>query len=538
MRILVTGGTGTVGESAVTALVRHGHEVRLFSRHAVDDARGWPQGVTGVDGDVGDPASVTGCADGCDAVLHLVAIVREAPPEATFARINVDGTRHVLAEAARAGVRRFVYVSSLGADRGASEYHGSKRAAEALVRASALDWTICRVGNVYGSGDPVISLLLQWVRTLPVVPVIDDGDQPFQPVWADDLAEGLARCVERDDLGRRVLELTGAERTSMNDVIDRIGTIVGRKPVRVPVPSLLATLGLKAAKQLGVDMPVDEGQLTMLREGSVIDDPGRNALVAELGVPTTPLDEGLRRLADTQPEQLPQDGVGGLERKRFWAEIEGCRFDAESLMARLGARFDELTPGLMDLDAEPGTPSAVEEGAALTMELPMRGRVQVRVVEVTPRRITLVTLRGHPLAGAVRLLGEQRGDRVRFEVQVYDRSSNVADWVVMHPFGARVQDANWTALVERVVEESGGTAPEGVQREQDTLDDEQAAEVERWIEELVRARKRRERASEHTPEEEQHLARPLPNGEAADVRREAADEGRRPTGAGSDQPSP
>jgi NADH dehydrogenase len=144
------------------------------------------------------------------------------------------------------------------------------------------------------------------------------------------------------------------------------------------------------------------------------------------------------------------------------------------------------------------------------MELPARGSVQVRVMEQSPRRITLVTLRGHPLAGAVRFLAEPRGDRVRFEVQVYDRSSNLADWIMMNPIGARVQDSNWTALVEQMVEVSGGTAPDGVEQVHDTLDDEQAEEIERWLAGLVRARKRRERASAHTPEREQHEARPRP----------------------------
>jgi NADH dehydrogenase len=512
MRILVTGGTGTVGEAAVTELARRGHDVRLLSRSARDDAGDWPAHVTGVDGDIGDAAQLSGAADGCDAVLHLAAVERESPPEATFQRVNVDGTRHVLAEAARAGVRRFVYVSSLGAERGSTDYHASKREAEALVRASGLDWTICRVGSVYGPGDDVISVLLIWMRTLPAVPVIDDGDQPFQPVAAADLARALAACVERDDLGGRVLALAGAERTSMNDVVQRLGTIIGRDPVRVPIPHILASLGLKAARQLGMDLPVDAAQVTMLREGSVIERPEDNALVSLLGVTPTPLDQGLRRLADTQPEQLPQDGVGELGRKRFWADVAGSRLSPEELMRRLCERFDELTPWMMDLQAEPGTPQHVEVGLTLTMELPMSRRVQVRVVEMTPRRITLVTLRGHPLAGAVRFLAEARGERLRFEVQVYDRSGNTADWLVMHPFGARMQEVNWSALVERMVEEAGGRAPDGVQREEDTLEGEQAREVEGWLTELVRARRRAERAAATTPAREQHTARPTGSG--------------------------
>jgi len=110
MKVLVTGGTGVVGEAAVAALLERGHEVRVLSRHAAHDARAWPHGVEPFEGSVTDWESVQGSADGCDAVLHLVAIVDEHPPEATFETVNVGGTRVMASEAERAGVRRFVYV--------------------------------------------------------------------------------------------------------------------------------------------------------------------------------------------------------------------------------------------------------------------------------------------------------------------------------------------------------------------------------------------------------------------------------------------
>src|SRR5829696_3737393 len=111
--------------TGASALVDRGHAVRLLARHAEHDAQQWPTGVEPVDGSVTDPASVRGSADGCDVVLHLVAVVDEHPPEATCVMVR---------EAERANVRRFVYVSSLGADRGESEYHKSKRAGEEIVR--------------------------------------------------------------------------------------------------------------------------------------------------------------------------------------------------------------------------------------------------------------------------------------------------------------------------------------------------------------------------------------------------------------------
>src|SRR6185436_17517102 len=130
MRILVTGGSGVVGVGTVTELVRRGHDVRLLARHARDDVRQWSTGVTPLVGDISEPTSIAGAADGCDAVLHVAGIVEESPPDVTFHRVNVDGTRNILAEAQRAGVRRFVYVSSLGAAEGKSDYHRSKREAE------------------------------------------------------------------------------------------------------------------------------------------------------------------------------------------------------------------------------------------------------------------------------------------------------------------------------------------------------------------------------------------------------------------------
>jgi len=111
MNVLVSGGTGAIGPTVVSALIARGHTVRLFSRHAEHDSRAWPRNVNPLEGNVTDPSSLDGAADGCDAVVHLVGIIEEAPPDATFQRVNVEGTRNIVREAERAGVPRFVYVS-------------------------------------------------------------------------------------------------------------------------------------------------------------------------------------------------------------------------------------------------------------------------------------------------------------------------------------------------------------------------------------------------------------------------------------------
>ena len=488
MQILVTGGTGVVGASTVSALVERGHHVRLLSRHAERDAQAWPKRVTSIEGDVSNAASIAGAADGCDVVVHLVAIVDEAPPDATFERVNVGGTRNVVAEAERAGVRKMVYVSSLGCERGESPYHRSKLAGEEIVRRFGGDWIIVRPGAVYGPGDEHLSVLLRMVRTLPAIPIIGDGNQPVQPLWHEDAAAAIAMAAERDDLSGGVYDLAGTELTSQRDLVDRMRRLTDRASVDIPVPQLLAQFGIKAAGAVGVDLGFSDSQLQMLIEGNALPPDANNALTRVFGITPLSLEKGLRRLADVQPEQLPDDGIGPLTRKRFWADIADSRFDADRLLDYVRLNFTTLAPAVMSASAEPGTPSLVEEGVTLTLDLPLRGHVQVRVAEVDERRFTLMTLEGHPLAGAVRMQTEPVGSAVRFEVQVYDRAASLPDLVIMRTLGDTLQDRAWTQLIENVVKASGGHATD-VRRSAESLSESEAAVVQRWAEELVLMRK-------------------------------------------------
>lgn len=471
MKILVTGGTGVIGEGVIPELLKRNHAVRLLSRHADDDAKQWP-GVEPFEGDVTDASSLNGAADGCDAIVHIAGIAFEDPPKLTFQAVNVDGTRNILGEAKRAGAKRFVYVSSLGADIGESDYHKSKREAERLVESSGLEWTVVRPGNVYGPGDEVVSRFLKMVRTLPAVPVIDSGDQEFQPIWHEDLAKILASVVEKHELAGQTLEAAGPEITTMNEVIEKFREITGRSPVTVPVPSALAQFG------------VDENVLTMLREKNIV----RNKSAVEvLGINTTPLDEGLRLLADALREALPEDGFGSLEHKRFFADIRGSRSSAASLMTAFRERVNEFMP--IEFVAEPGAPDRIEQGVTLTGSLPLRGNFQVRVEVAEPTHVVFATLEGHPLAGIVEFTTSEENGVLRFAIDTWTRASNFFDWIAVRTLGAPAQDANWRGVVQRIIDASGGTS-EGVQQEKERLSEDAAGRVEERIKSIVQARKR------------------------------------------------
>jgi uncharacterized protein YbjT (DUF2867 family) len=488
MKVLVTGGTGVVGKAAVDELLKAGHTVRLLSRHAASDARQWSAGVEPHEGSVASAEAVAGAAEGCDAVLHVAGIVSENPPEATFQEVNVEGTRRLAREARRAGVRRFVYVSSLGADKGDSGYHRSKYEAEQVVRAEAPPgWLIVRPGNVYGPGDEVISLLLKMVRTLPVIPLVGSGDQPFQPVWVEDLGLALARAVERENPRETAIDVAGPDVTTMRETLELLARITQRSPVLVPVPEFLARAGTQALETLGIDFPVKDDQITMLKEGNLIPEGAVNGLTEVFGVTPTTLGEGLGKLADTLPETLPSEGTGTLHRQRYWADIVGSQLTADQLFEVVRTEFYNLAPsGLLQVGAEPGSRTAMEEGATLTLEIPLRGHIQVRCVDTSDRTITLVTLEGHPLAGAIRFdVQDAPGDALCFEIRSFTRSADLVDRIGMRTFGQVAQRATWRSVVQAVVDRSGGTAPDGVHEEESSLRGQDAEDVEKWVEEVV-----------------------------------------------------
>jgi NADH dehydrogenase len=260
--------------------------------------------------------------------------------------------------------------------------------------------------------------------------------------------------------------------------VRRFSEITGRSVVQAPVPETIASWGLRALEAIGVDLPFTDAQLDMLTDGNVIASGESNALTDVFGVAPTKLDDGLRRLVDEQPEQLPSHGTGALMRKRYWVDIRGGQYDADQLFDYVRAHLMELLPATVRIKPRPSGTPVLEEGETLTLELPFRGDVQVRVAEVVDRRLTLLTVAGHPIAGAVRLITGQAGDAVCFEIQVYDRPASVIDEMLMRTVGGWLQRSTWIELAENVVSASGGRGK--VQVEETELGERELKVVDEW----------------------------------------------------------
>lgn len=298
MNILVTGASGFVGRAVVQQLLEKGHTVFAGSRRGA----GLP-GARGLSLDVTDPASVLRAAQqaGPDVVVHLVGIIAQRG-EQTFERVHLEGTRHVLAATPRGA--RYLHMSALGADEASpSGYSRSKAQAEALVRASGLDWTIFRPSLIFGVGDDFFGRVLRdLVSQAPVVPQIGDGRFPFRPVSVEDVARAFAGALDRPETVGQTYALTGPEQFTFRELLDLELAALGRKKPVVPVPLALMNLAVPAMQVLP-NPPITRDQYAMLKAGNTApNEPAR-----------TVFDLPMLRLQDRLPEIL---GRGAVRRQK------------------------------------------------------------------------------------------------------------------------------------------------------------------------------------------------------------------------------
>jgi uncharacterized protein YbjT (DUF2867 family) len=294
-RVFVTGATGFVGKHVMRALLGHGFLVRCLVRPGSERALRGFESIDRVPGDALRPEGLVASVEGCSAVVNLVGIIRERPARhITFERLHVQATLNMLDVAKQAGIKRYLQMSALGTRADArSRYHQTKWRAEEAVRQSGTDWTIFRPSIIFGPGDEFISVLGGMVRRLPLVPVLGDGAYRLQPITVEHVAEGFARALLGGAGVGQTYEVAGPRAYRFIEILDQIGTALGRPRVRkVHVPLGAVKLATRALQWLPL-YPLTMDQIVMLEEENVTD-PTR--FYADFGITPEPFDEGLRRL--------------------------------------------------------------------------------------------------------------------------------------------------------------------------------------------------------------------------------------------------
>ncbi|MBW1980109.1 MAG: complex I NDUFA9 subunit family protein [Deltaproteobacteria bacterium] len=272
MQVFVTGSTGFVGNHVVKELLDKGHQVRALVRPRSEHKLKRPDDVEIVHGSVESKEELLQGAQGCDAVIHLVGIIRAFPKKGiTFEKLHVEATENVIEACKEAGVSRLLHMSALGArEDGSTEYLRTKFAAEELVRQSGLRYTIFRPSLIFGRGGEAVKMFADMVKKF-VVPIIGDGQYRFKPVSVVTVAQGFVKALELDAAEGQTLEVGGVEEVSFNEIMDTLAKVMGRSIIKVHVPVLplrLATSMLEHAP----GYPLTRDQISMLLEGGTCDE--------------------------------------------------------------------------------------------------------------------------------------------------------------------------------------------------------------------------------------------------------------------------
>jgi uncharacterized protein YbjT (DUF2867 family) len=291
--ILVTGGTGFVGPKIVHRLRAEEQAVRCLVRDADRgrDLASW--GCELAQGDVTDAESIRRAVDGCEVVVHLVAIIQGKPQQ--FERVMVRGLENVLVAARGAGVRRFVLMSALGTSeetKNLSPYFASKWQMEQAVKDSGLEHVIFRPSFVFGKDGGALKTFRRVVRLSPVIPVFGRGDQRVQPIWIENVAEYYAAAIDRPEAANRTFEVGGPDIVTYDELYDRIKRVLGKRRPKLHVPFRVMRVNAAILEALPGPSPITRDQLKMIAVDNIV---SNNDAQETFAVDLVPLDEQLRQ---------------------------------------------------------------------------------------------------------------------------------------------------------------------------------------------------------------------------------------------------
>ncbi len=229
--ILVTGGTGFIGGYLIRHLAALGKPHRLFLQPGIDQANLPRQANMQVAlSSLSDERGVRSALQGVDVIYHLVGVER-AGVKANLMETEVNYLERLTNLAVQAGVKRFFYLSHLGADR-ASAYGlmKAKGIAESIIRKSGLNYTIIRSSMVYGEGDNFTINLARLIKNAPgLVLVPGDGSTLVQPLWVEDLVTSLIWALDMPETENAIIEVGGPEHLPFIDVLKMIGVQLKKK---------------------------------------------------------------------------------------------------------------------------------------------------------------------------------------------------------------------------------------------------------------------------------------------------------------------
>jgi NADH dehydrogenase len=308
--ILITGASGFLGRYLVRHALNRGQAVRALVRRPLPDLE---PGCQIHQGDITDSSSLASAVDGVDAVIHAAATTSEtAPDEELSRRTNIEGTRNLLDACCKAGVTRWVQISSLSANLANTSVYGrTKFAADEVVRDSGLRWTILQPGTIYGPGARgLFAKIVRLTGGLPVVPVLGPGTQPMRPIYVEDAAAAALDCLDHESSVGQTYPLGCRNVITFNDFLRGVLRAQGKRKPLVHIPFWFC---FPAARVLGLVLrnpPVTVDNLVGLRQMTA---PEITAAQRDFGFAPLTFAEGLEKTFRQAENAADASGPGRLE---------------------------------------------------------------------------------------------------------------------------------------------------------------------------------------------------------------------------------
>lgn len=270
--VLVLGGTGFVGRGLCDALVERsgagGAPLVVASRQPERAKYLLPlPTLRVVQADVHDEATLRRLVRGHDAVVNLVAILHGSP--AAFEHVHAELPRKLVRACNDAGVTRVVHVSALGAaPDGPSHYLRTKGLGEAVIAHSGLAFSVLRPSVIFGAHDRFMNLFASLQAKLPVVPLAG-AQARFQPVWVQDVAQAIVRCLDDRTTVGTTYECAGPQTYTLAQLVRAAGRWSGHERAVLSLPQALGRLQALAMEWLPGPTLMSRDNLDSMRAPNV-----------------------------------------------------------------------------------------------------------------------------------------------------------------------------------------------------------------------------------------------------------------------------
>jgi uncharacterized protein YbjT (DUF2867 family) len=271
--VTVFGGSGFIGRYVIQALAKRGFRIRVAVRRPDLAGHVQPLGMVGqikpIQANLRYRWSVDRAVEGVDAVVNLVGILAEGGRQ-TFDAVQAFGPRAIGEAARAAGISNVVHISAIGADQPSTiGYLRSKAEGEAGILETVPGAVVMRPSIAFGPEDNFFNRFAAMARMSPALPLIGGGNTRFQPVFAGDLAEAIARAVDGKARPGTIYELGGPEILTWRECIERVLNITKRRRMLVNLPWFAARIIGRIGNSVPF-APITLDQVRMLQFDNVV----------------------------------------------------------------------------------------------------------------------------------------------------------------------------------------------------------------------------------------------------------------------------